>query len=136
MSRHHYLHAPAYRTLDRACVEIRRAFGTPYLVGSVTQRPDYRDVDVRVIVDDETFLQMFAGRADAEARMESNTRWSLVCSLVSGHLTTVTGLPVDFQIQSMTQANARKGTSRIPLGVVPVLDDPIREIRVAPREER
>ena len=123
--RHHYLPAPVYRDLDRACVQIRQAFGTPYLVGSATQRPDYRDVDVRVILFDDEFLQMFPGRADANARMESNLRCSIVCSLVSQLLSRSTGLPVDFQIQSMTQANTEKGTNRIPLGIIPVLDDPI-----------
>lgn len=122
--RPHYLPAPIYRNLDRACVQIRQAFGTPYLVGSATQRPDYRDVDVRVILFDDEFVQLFPGRADAKARMESNMRWSIVCSLVSQHLSQITGLSIDFQIQSMTQANADKGTNRIALGVVPALDDP------------
>jgi len=47
-----------------------RAFGaqitdcigeTPYLVGSVLERPDYRDVDVRIMLDDEPFIAMFGG---------------------------------------------------------------------------
>lgn len=126
MSRHHYLPAPIYRDLDRACVEIRQAFGTPYLVGSATKRPDYRDIDLRVILDDDEFLQLFPGRVDAKARMESNIRWSLICSLVSRYLAMATGLPIDFQIQSQTQANAENAAGyRIPLGIVPVLEDPM-----------
>lgn len=126
MSRHHYLPAPIYRDLDRACVEIRQAFGTPYLVGSATKRPDYRDIDLRVILADDEFLQLFPGRIDPKARMESNIRWSLICSLVSRYLAMATGLPIDFQIQSQTQANAENAAGhRIPLGIVPVLDDPM-----------
>jgi len=41
--------------LTGACRPIAAAFGgTTYLVGSVLQRPDFRDIDIRLILDDDT----------------------------------------------------------------------------------
>jgi hypothetical protein len=68
--------------LDLACIPIRRAYGvTPYLVGSVNHRRDYRDVDVRAMkavkVKDRRALNF----------------------MLSEYLRLTTGLPVDFQFQ-------------------------------------
>ena len=39
---------------------MEQAFGSIcYLVGSATKRPDFRDVDVRMILDDEEFHALF-----------------------------------------------------------------------------
>ena len=78
----------AYSKIDRIGV---------YLVGSVLERPDWRDVDVRMILDDEDFDRLFA----------SSELWETFCYAVSGALRADTGLPIDFQVQRMTEANER-----------------------------
>lgn len=99
MSRKSYLSTAEFAILNNACIPIREAFGSaPYLVGSVTQRPDFRDVDVRVILTDEEFDALFS---------RQERLWSLVCMTTGHHLRAVTGLPVDFQIQRMTEANEK-----------------------------
>ena len=55
-----HLEAPALDRLDLASVVVREIFDTPpYLVGSCLERPDYRDVDIRVILDDDRYAQLF-----------------------------------------------------------------------------
>lgn len=115
--RWHYLQAPNYRLLYQACANIIPAFGVPYLVGSSTKRPDWRDVDLRVIQDDDEYRALFNANP-AAPNPEHNMRWSIICSLVSLHLSKVSELPVDFQIQSQTQANAYEGP-RNPMGLYP-----------------
>lgn len=96
--------------LDEACGLIARAFdATPYLVGSAERsnaRP--RDVDVRLILDDAAFAAVCPTRE----------RWEALCVSFSAYLHARTGLPVDFQIQRMTEANTRHGgRPRNPLGM-------------------
>ena len=96
--------------LDAACALIRRAFGHPaYLVGSagVGGSPDYRDVDVRLMLDDEEFA----------ATCPTRERWELLCVAVSAWLSERSGLPVDFQLQRTAEANERYPSHRNPLGV-------------------
>ena len=104
----HELHA-----LDAACGLVRRAFGhPPYLVGSAgfsAASPDgtYRDVDVRLILDDDEF----------EAACPTQERWELLCLGIGAFLRERTGLPVDFQVQQMTAANSKHDKPRNPLGM-------------------
>lgn len=93
--------------LDEACKPICEAFGgPPYLVGSVTERPTFRDVDVRLILSDEEYDAL------------PDARWGLIGFVTSRHLAAVTGLPVDFQVQRQTEANAAyPGKVRNPLGM-------------------
>ena len=104
--------------LDAACRVIHRAFGQPpYLVGTAQMPPpseqataprSYRDVDVRLMLDDDEFAAVCPTRA----------RWELLCLAVSAYLRERTGLPIDFQVQSATVANARfGGRTRNPLGM-------------------
>jgi hypothetical protein len=78
--------------LGHACIPIRDAFATPYLVGSVFTRRDPRDIDVRVILPDDDAMLADPGRRD------------VVEHAITAHLTAVTGLPIDFQFQSTTEA--------------------------------
>jgi hypothetical protein len=95
--------------LGRACQAIADAFGHhPYLVGSVHDRPDFRDVDVRLILDDDEFDALFAGRPRL---------WSYLCSTIANALANDTGLPIDFQIQRMTEANTKHQGQRSALGL-------------------
>jgi len=104
-----YVGAPAIFALEMACRQLNEAFGGYcYLVGSAIERPDWRDVDVRLMVEDEDFAKLFP---DAGTHWEHDTRWLVTITAVSAWLQKQTGLPVDFQIQPRTHANAvHKGT--------------------------
>lgn len=68
-----------------------------YHVGSSIERPDWRDVDVRCLLEDEHFAALF----------EANpTRLAFLNVAISDWLAARTGLPVDFQFQAQTTANA------------------------------
>lgn len=110
-----YLSTLELHELDEACRPIYKAFGShPYLVGSASERPDYRDVDIRLILDDDMFDDLFVGRRELRA---------LLNRLGSTYLRARTGLPVDFQIQRQTDANAKHGgKSRNPLGGRKLID--------------
>ena len=95
--------------LDAACQVVYAGFGTvPYLVGSAGDSLDWRDVDVRLIMRDDEFDRLFGDR---------RARWEIVCMAISTYLSDATGLPVDFQIQRMTEANEKHRGPRNPLGL-------------------
>lgn len=111
------LGAPDFFLLDQACVYVRYAFeSVPYLVGSSILRRDYRDVDVRVMLDDERYGRLFPGII-RPAR--THALWSLLCSSISLQLQRASGLPVDFQVQRADEANEMYQGQRIALGVFP-----------------
>lgn len=104
----HYLTTTQYFTLDNACRPLWAAFGRVggvYLVGSVLRKRDWRDVDVRAMLDDAEYDRLFP--PDTVDRFGENAQWKLICISISHYLSAVTGLPVDFQLQRTTQANAR-----------------------------
>lgn len=107
-SRTCYVPLSSFTLLDHACDLIVAAFDEhPYHVGSSTQRADWRDVDVRLILNDDQYDLWFSSQAF----------WSLFCLAVSEYLSRVSGLPVDFQVQRTTHANERYGDQfRNPLG--------------------
>lgn len=69
-----------------------------YLVGSVNDRPDFRDVDVRMILSDDEFDALFG---------HSPELWSTFCYAWSRTLSEDTDLPIDFQVQRFTEANEK-----------------------------
>ena len=98
--------------LDQACELITRAFGDecPYLVGTagLGGADSYRDVDVRLMLDDDEFA----------AACPTRERWELLCVAIGAYLSERTGLPVDFQVQRTAEANERfGGRPRNPLGM-------------------
>lgn len=99
--------------LDFACTQVSAAFGfaSVYLVGTAAVSHDYRDVDVRAIIDDDEFDALFATRPQL---------WGLLCLTVTRYLRSLTGLPVDFQVQRRTEANEKHEGVRIPLGKRPI----------------
>jgi hypothetical protein len=121
MERANYLPAPAYFKLDHACQFINSALGGfgCYLVGSSARRKDWRDVDVRYILDDDIFDRLFPGVGDTNP--SKCALWSLMCVTISDWLSRQTDLPIDFQIQRQSMANAkfksRDGHSRSALGI-------------------
>jgi hypothetical protein len=113
-----YIGAPEFYNLNAACLLVTEAFhslslGTFHVGSSITRR-DYRDVDVRVIMPDADFERMFAAKRGGW----SNALWSLMCVSISAWLKERTGLPIDFQIQSMSEANGDyPGCHRNALGL-------------------
>ncbi|WP_433067436.1 hypothetical protein [Dactylosporangium sp. CS-033363] len=114
-----YLGSPGLLLLNHVSVMLREAYDVvPYLVGSSTLTRAWRDVDVRIMVPDLRFEQMFPGLRDP---LHRNPLWSLHCGSVSLWMRDATGLPVDFQVQPVSYANALFGSKpRIPLGIYPI----------------
>ena len=95
--------------LDEACRPIFEGFDTPpYLVGSAGERPDFRDVDVRLILRDKEYDALFDSRPKL---------WGLLSRVIATYLRARTDLPIDFQIQRQTDANARHKKPRNALGL-------------------
>lgn len=118
MGRGCYLAATALFQLNHAAVILNRAFdSTCYLVGSCMRTKEYRDVDVRLILFDEEYDRLFPGTKGRAP--QTNALWSVMCVSISEHLSRLTGLPVDFQIQRMTQANEEYDGPRNALGIFP-----------------
>lgn len=111
----HWIGAPAFFNLDQQCRVLVEAYGwNVYLVGSALERRDHRDVDIRVILENDVFDRMFPG---AHPSPERNALWSVTCAAMSEWLGAHTHLPIDFQIQRQAQANAMFAGTRIALGV-------------------
>lgn len=113
-----YVGAPACFALELACQQIGEAFGGfgCYLVGSALERPDWRDIDVRLIMSDEEFDALFPQTRE-RGTWEFDARWLLLTISISEHLRKVTGLPVDFQFQPQTHANERHKGPRNAIGL-------------------
>jgi len=90
--------------LNLACIPLRDAFGTPYLVGSVFTRRHPRDIDVRLILPDD------------DSTLSNPFRRQFLGHAITAYLTALTGLPIDFQFQSQTEAKSEDGT-RSALGL-------------------
>lgn len=95
--------------LDAACVPIWAAFANTYLVGTAQTGGEYRDVDVRTILEDDEFDRLFG-------YPNGRPLWELICQSVAFRLAQQTGLPIDYQIQRMTEANAKFDGPRNPIG--------------------
>lgn len=118
--RANFLSPPQMFRLDHACHAIRYAYDEPpYLVGSALQRANYRDVDVRLILPDKRFRQLFP---DVEDDIRVHTQQQLLQGAVSDWLANATGLLIDFQFQSQTEANQYK-EPRCALGFILSLSD-------------
>jgi hypothetical protein len=116
-----YTGAPAAFALELACQDLRRAFGGfgCYLVGSALERPDWRDIDVRLIMPDDEFDRLFPNCGGAkEGHWEFDARWLVMTIAISERLSKLTGLPIDFQFQPQTHANERHKGPRNALGLV------------------
>lgn len=109
MTRGSFLLQSDFDRLEDWCRMVRVIFGPPpYLVGSVRERPDFRDVDVRMILPDEVFDARFRGRPEA-------VRFLNRALSVWGQRET--GMPIDFQVQRQTEANAQFPKPRNAMGI-------------------
>lgn len=121
-----YIGAPACFQLELCCKLLNEAFTGHfgcYVVGSVLERPDWRDVDVRMIMQDDAFSALFPDAHWEVNAWESDPRWLLLTVAISRWLSQQTGLPVDFQFQPQTKANEFHKGRRNAYG-----------IRMAPKE--
>jgi len=114
-----HLGAPALFELNLAVREVVESFDAYgcYLVGSVLERPNYRDVDIRLIMSDEAFTKEFPNPNLETASWELDSKWLLLTSAISRHIEKMTGLPIDFQFQPISHANRRHDKSRHPIGI-------------------
>lgn len=117
-----YVGPPAIFKLAQACWQLNQAwpeegFGC-YLVGSCLERPDFRDVDVRMILRDQGFMQEFPDVHSLDnASWEHDPKWLILTVAISDWLRAQTGLPVDFQFQPQSFANQRHANQRQPIGL-------------------
>lgn len=101
---------------------LRDAFGeVAYQVGSSLgeKTSGWRDVDVRLMLDDEIWEAMALGNP---ADSHGNQKWRALCIVFSNYGRHLTGLPIDFQLQQRTHANTEysgeKGGNRSALIIV------------------
>lgn len=108
MSRATYLQLTDLRLLQAWAHEVSAMFrgAMPYLVGSATERPDFRDVDVRLILCDDHY---------AKVRKRLNIQHLGLAVSLWGQR--ATGLPIDFQVQQQTAANKTHDKPRHPLAM-------------------
>lgn len=113
-----HIGAPACFALEIACKTINDAFKGfgCYVVGSVLERPDWRDVDVRFIMADADFDAEFPGTRE-RGIWEFDAKWLLLTVSISAWLSKQTGLPIDFQFQPQGHANDHHKGRRNAIGL-------------------
>src|SRR5690606_458143 len=70
---------------------------------------DFRDVDLRCVLEDADFETRFGGQ---------RVRLRLMNAAISEWVASRTDLPIDFQFQSMTEAQQYKGKPKNPMGIL------------------
>jgi hypothetical protein len=78
-----------------------------FLVGSALERADFRDVDIRLMLADSAFDAAWTDNLKVRMTNRAVSTWGRV----------ETGLPIDFQIQRMTEANERYPGERNAMGI-------------------
>ena len=97
-----YLRVEELWRLSNACRPIQDAFGghMVWLVGSVLTRPDYRDVDLRVILNDSEYIRLFKSTESNMAGMQTGLTEQfrmLLQTAISAMLRENTRLPLIFR---------------------------------------
>ena len=87
-----YLRVDQVRRLDHWCANLKSAFmgAGVYLVGSVQEHADWRDVDVRVVLPDDVLVSLPIRARDLNYML---SRWGRE----------QTDLPIDCQVQSVAE---------------------------------
>lgn len=94
---------PANIKLNQFGRIIYQVFGDwPFHVGSSLKTTQWRDVDVRLILSDDEYKLWFG---DFNGPALHNPKWQGLCLAFSQLGADMTGLPIDFQIQSEYEAN-------------------------------
>lgn len=107
---------PAHLKLEEFGSHVWAVFGSPpfHVGSSLTEKRDWRDVDVRTILSDDEWEAW--GLSDEEGYSH---KWHALCLAFSALGREMTGLPIDFQIQQQTRANKLYDGPRSALGLVP-----------------
>ena len=106
-----YLTVSQQFNLNVACSVLNGfGFGT-YHVGSSLSKPDYHDVDLRCIMPDDDYDSRFLGETAEQQLKFLNTA-------VSDWIAARTGLPIDFQFQRASNANAEFTGRRNAVGMI------------------
>ena len=105
-----YLNIHDRYKLNQCCRIINEAFDSVgiFQVGSSLTTKDYRDIDLRCILDDKEYDKIFT----------SSTRLEFLNAVISDYLRNMTALPIDFQFQRMTNANKDHKGTRCSIGYV------------------
>lgn len=105
----HYLSTVQWFNLNTCVQPICKMFGYQvFLVGSALQRKDWRDVDIRIIVNLDSYGEWFKTEHHRKCMGMMMSEW----------LSARTGLPIDLQIQGMDEANKEYGDQpRNALGI-------------------
>lgn len=99
-----------FERLEEWCRSVSIVFDgeVPYMVGSVNHTADFRDVDLRLILRDAVFDRWWRNPVKVRLVNRAISTWGQ----------RETGLPIDFQVQRMTEANeAYGGEYRNPMGL-------------------
>src|SRR5690242_8822478 len=92
-----HLGQPAPLLLDAWTRSVAEAFGrTPLLVGSSLRTKHWRDVDIRLVLDDDDYERLTGSMHE----LPHNRRLAALNAAFSLWGQKVTGLPIDFQFQS------------------------------------
>ena len=120
--RANYLQLSDFFLLENWCEQVARMYNEyPYLVGSSATQPNWRDVDVRLMLPDEMFDLLFPFQKSDWNHLHPRLRFLNLAMSVWGQK--VTGLPIDFQFQQNSEANRLYGGRyRSALGINPALD--------------
>ena len=111
-----HIGGPEWVRLTAALRIVTEAFGEPcWLVGSALETRDYRDVDVRVTLNDEAFETLFGASPPPLIPLRL-----LIGLGISEYLSTATGLRVDFQIQKASDVSDKDRAKRRHLVGMPV----------------
>lgn len=98
---------PAWIKLNQFGRVVNEFFGShPYLVGSAARGKEWRDVDVRLILPDDEFDAMFGELTRPRCL---NLKWNAACLAFASLGRDMTGLPIDFQVDRMTETNESYG---------------------------
>lgn len=112
-----YVGVPAIFELQMACHVLVKAYNASiYHVGSSLERPDWRDVDLAMILADEDFAREFPNAPLHSAAWEIDPKWLVLTVSISKWLSEKSGVPVDFKFQPRTFANERHKGPRNPIG--------------------
>jgi hypothetical protein len=94
---------------------LREAFpdSTAVHVGSSATSKQWRDVDIRLIMPDEPFGELFPGY---NGHHQNDVKWALLSAAIAELGKKLTGFPIDFQFQRRGEATDRYGSKfREPL---------------------
>ena len=88
-----------------------------YLVGSSQRGELWRDIDVRVMLSNEEYARHF-GTVWQEGKRHQDPRWRAEMLAWSVLGERITGLPIDFQVERLSEADAlHPDEPRNPIGV-------------------